>query len=93
MNRERCKELLPIFKAFAEGKTIQWNHKQAEITIWNDCVDPSIPFDIDYLEYRIKPEPREFWIQRDLAKEGVQDGLSFVPKNDWIHVREVIDES
>ena len=60
MNRERAKELLPIIQAFAEGKEIQ--SKWSSDTGWGDC-DKLITDDgVGYVrEYRIKPEPREFW--------------------------------
>lgn len=56
MTPERAKELLPIIQAYAEGKTIQW--KSSDGT-WRDDLgfDPSEAF-----EYRIKSEPREWWI-------------------------------
>lgn len=54
MNREQAKELLPIMKAFAEGKTILcrlWGSKcWAEVKL--------LSFSTDKLEYRIKPEPK-----------------------------------
>ena len=48
MTREEAKELLPIIKAFAEGKTIQFRERDIE--------EPS--FDGCFNEYRIKPEPK-----------------------------------
>lgn len=52
MNREQAKELLPIIKAFAEGKIILcrlWGSK-----CWAEV--KSLLFSTDKLEYRIKPE-------------------------------------
>ena len=54
MNRERCKELLPIIQAFAEGKTVQF--QQIGMTGWMDDGD-DVSFEISG-EYRIKPEAR-----------------------------------
>lgn len=48
MTREEAKELLPIIKAFSEGKTIQFRERDIE--------EPS--FDGCFNEYRIKPEPK-----------------------------------
>jgi hypothetical protein len=58
MDRNKAKELLPLIKAFSEGKTIQIRNNQG--THWVDVSNP------DWTEraywYRIKPVPREFWI-------------------------------
>lgn len=54
MNREQAKELLPIMKAFAEGKTILcrlWGSK-----CWAEV--KSLSLSTDKLEYRIKSEPK-----------------------------------
>ena len=53
MTREEAKELLPIIKAYAEGKTIQIFDDRNE---WNDLNKPT--FDGDPSSYRIKPEPK-----------------------------------
>ena len=55
MNRKEAKELMPIIKAFAEGKTIQSRCIKGDKSLWYDDEDPS--FDND-LEYRLKPEPK-----------------------------------
>ena len=53
MTRERAKELLPIIKAYAEGKTIQYLKKGE----WFDALfGPS--FSLPANTYRIKPEPK-----------------------------------
>lgn len=48
MTREEAKELLPIIKAFAEGKTIQFRGRDVEES----------SFDGSLNDYRIKPEPK-----------------------------------
>ena len=53
LTRERAKELLPIIKAYAEGKTIHMFDDENE---WNDLNKPT--FDGDPSSYRIKPEPK-----------------------------------
>ena len=57
MKRQQAKELLPIIKAFAEGKTIQ--HYTNLTLHWVD-IDPDEDVNFsDYpLNYRIKPEPK-----------------------------------
>ena len=52
MKSETAKELLPIIKAFSEGKQIQFFGG----TIWEDR--NSLSFDSDSSRYRIKPEPK-----------------------------------
>ena len=52
MTREEAKELLPIFKAFAEGKTIQTLNEGK----WCDLYNTDFKKSID--KYRIKPEPK-----------------------------------
>ena len=83
MNRERAKELLPIIRAFAEGKDIQ-----SRLYVdkgWADISEPSFP---DYLQYRIKPEPREFWLDPDDNEIWTQ---SAQPHAGAIKVREVLE--
>ena len=52
MTREEAKELLPILKAFAEGKAIEFRTIEGT---WEELPDPL--FQNPY-KYRIKPEPR-----------------------------------
>ena len=51
MTREAAKEMLPIIKAFAEGKTIQLFTNG----IWEGAENPSFE---ELSRYRIKPEPK-----------------------------------
>lgn len=55
MNREEAAKLLPIIKAFSEGKTLQSRCIKGDKSLWYDDDDPS--FD-DAFEYCIKPEPK-----------------------------------
>ena len=52
MTREKAKELLPILKAFAEGKAIEFRTIEGT---WEELPDPL--FQNPY-KYRIKPEPK-----------------------------------
>ena len=55
MTREEAKELLPIIKAFAEGKTIQYLINCR----WEDVDDDTKVYFTDPPScYRIKPEPK-----------------------------------
>lgn len=68
MNRDRAKKLLPIIQAFAEGKEIQFRLIDDDVNFREDWLDlPKderliVTFPADDYEYRIKPEPREFWV-------------------------------
>lgn len=54
MTIEQVKVLLPIIKAFCEGKTIQSRCIKGDTSLWWDDDNPT--FDVDDFEYRIKPE-------------------------------------
>lgn len=54
MTREEAKELLPIIKAFAEGKTLQY---YSEENGWIDWIN-FVNFNEPSSKYRIKPEPK-----------------------------------
>lgn len=53
MNRNQAKELLPIIKAFSEGKTIQVKQTNGEWVSFSH-----MSFDSEPKCYRIKPEPK-----------------------------------
>lgn len=56
MTREEAKKLLPIIKAFSEGKDIEMRSKNphAQLNGWAKMDE----FIFDNFEYRIKPEPK-----------------------------------
>lgn len=67
MNRERAKELLPILEAYANGEDIEFrgNYSLDPIGEWVSMPEDermSMQFPRDDYEYRIKPSPREWWI-------------------------------
>ena len=69
MTREEAKELLPVIKAFAEGKEIQYRNSFNE---WIDIKkNEGLSFIKTPLDYRIKPEPkyRPFKSQEECWKE------------------------
>lgn len=57
MNKDNAKDYLPLVQALADGKVIQvkcvngWEDVAAELSL---CFAPD--------QYRIKPEPREIWV-------------------------------
>lgn len=56
MTRDNAKALLPIIKAYSEGKIIQYRNKTFDIPVWTDVKICS--FSEDASEYRIKLGPR-----------------------------------
>ena len=56
ITREVAKELLPILKAFAEGKAIQ--DKIEGVTGWCDTDEINLEFEGQKILHRIKPEPK-----------------------------------
>ena len=63
MTPERAKELLPIIEAYANGAKIEERYRDS---VWRRF-DGLFVQDSDY-EFRIKPEPREFWVCWDGVK-------------------------
>ena len=70
MNKQKAKELLPIIKAFSEGKVIEFSRLNLED--WNVCENPEF---MDYNKYRIKPQPK-------LVPFTFEDNLLFRDK--WV---------
>ena len=58
MTREEVKELLPVIKALAEGKTIQ--DKIEGVTDWVDTDEINLEYEGQKIKYRIKPEPKKY---------------------------------
>ena len=101
MTRERAKELLPIIQAYAEGKKIQ----SLSSAGWEDINDPLFR---SHSEYRIKPEPREWYEivpkggtmrtagarpNKTVAEALMQLHDFILPENyEIVQVREAIDE-
>ena len=77
MNASNAKDYLPLVQALAEGKVIQL--KQA-FEKWFDVDE--VFFNADISSYRIKPEPREVWINR--FPDG-HDGLTWYETEEAAH--------
>ena len=69
MTREEVKELLPVIKALAEGKTIQ--DKIEGVTDWVDTDEINLEYNGQRLKHRIKPESeyRPFKTQEECWNE------------------------
>lgn len=58
MTREEAKEILPLIKAFSEGKKILVKDKRLSDGEYNWSEVDDCSFNIKQFEYRIKPEPK-----------------------------------
>ena len=85
MDRERAKELLPIIQAFAEGKSIEG--RPCPNSEWGPVTTSHF---MDGWEFRIKPEPRVFWLDiHDL--EVLEQETNPAPSSGaWIKVMEIL---
>ena len=91
MNKEQTREARDIMDAFMNGETVQYKKATGG---WRGATNPTWNF-VNY-EYRIKPKPREFWIELNAEGEttGKLAGFKFI-SNPWykiIKVREVLDD-
>ncbi len=62
MNREQAKELLPIIKAYADGKEIEIRSDNE----WRVLADPN--FGGNTKSYRVKLEPRVIFVDNETNK-------------------------
>ena len=96
MTREEAKELLPIIKAFAEGKDIQIRNITDDG--WDDINDDRMSFCAKAEAYRIKPEPkcRPFKTQEECWNEMLKHQpfgwLKSIKKQEKVHIGRVEDE-
>lgn len=95
MNRKEAAELLPIIKAFSEGKTIQVKQTTGEWVSFSHI--SHISFDSEPKDYRIKPEPkyRPFKDKEECWKEMLQHSpLGWVKfQGDWLLIVHIDDKS
>lgn len=78
--REEAKHLSDVLKAYSEGKQIQWRNRITDE--WIDCSDTPA-FNIEYLMYRIKPEPkyRPYANTEEFLNAQKEHGLYLISKN------------
>jgi hypothetical protein len=96
MDRERAKELLPEFTAFANGEEIQYRSKGLNIAWVSLTSIDDEPMWSDTCEYRVEPKPREWFAKPDSDRD--EDAGRLHKQNDdcaefgCIKVREVLEE-
>ena len=100
MTRENAAAFLPLVQALAEGKTIEY--RESKHYKWESQKELALIGEPSC--YRIKPEPREFWIKKpetgDLDNCGSYQGAYVYPKQatafvdeiEIIRVREILDD-
>jgi hypothetical protein len=63
MNKDNAKDYLPLVQALADGKMIQVNLLfPSNEEKWRDSSD--VEFCYPQVAYRIKPEPKEIWVNQ-----------------------------
>lgn len=90
MNREEARQLLPIIRAFAKGKTVQC--QPSLIAPWDDLGD-AVNFLYGPNCYRIKPEPKlRPWTSNEMprvlvvrCKAGPGRPVSLIVDGEWEH--------
>lgn len=93
MNAQNAKDYLPLVQALTEGKTIQWDRSFNEPNKWVDMIN--IDFSESIEHYRIKPDPRRWWLTRHRSTEigwqiwGMIPGVS-TAEYDIVEVVEVV---
>ncbi len=93
MTREQAKHLIPLMEAHARGEAIQaLDHGE-----WVDTEDPQFGL-FEHQYFRIKPTPREWWINTYEGNAGAMYPTKEIAKakkgsaaSETIHVREVLD--
>lgn len=62
MNKDNAKDYLPLVQALSEGGVIQYKYQKSDKSYaWMD-LESSVDFCMPAEFYRIKPEPREIWV-------------------------------
>lgn len=83
-------EIIEVVKGYLDGKQIQVRPAHILTSPWDD-VSGEPAWDFWSNDYRVKPEPRQWWIFQE-REGGSIVGLNYKPANpNWIHVREVLD--
>jgi NDP-sugar pyrophosphorylase family protein len=94
MTRDEAREFAKVVQAYADGKQVQAHLKEGR---WIDLDDPEF-FSQPKGYYRIKPEPREYWLRAlpdgriavFTEKDQAEIEASFWQHSKVIHVREVM---
>ena len=55
-------EMIDVLRAAQDGMTIQYRNKLSAGSWWEAEDSLGLSFDFSGIDYRVKPEPREFWL-------------------------------
>ena len=88
MTKEETKKAIEVMQAYVDGKEIECRCKDRGEQ-WVYTVHPS--WDWVALEYRVKPQPREWltWIKDGQLKGGAS--CDYIPGGEPVRVREVLE--
>ena len=99
MNKEDTIAAIKVMQASLDGSEIEWRGKNEKVD-WRKTYSSGPSWDWCGVEYRIKPEPREWLLAKDGVKYSVTEGgrvpgsVVKVPGKPFdaeiIHVREVL---
>jgi len=88
MTREEAKAAAEVMLAYANGQEIELRRTMPSASEWEHHKAPC--FDWNLFEYRVKPKPREWWIQIDECDRVVGQEHS-LDINRRVKVREVLE--
>jgi len=96
MNREDTRKAIDVMAAWLDGQEVEFRDTQHPFDSPLGCWQgPPGIWNFARYEYRIKPEPREFWLathgQYFLTAGEKASGKWPETDDRWIHVREVIE--
>ena len=93
MNKEEAQKAIEVLQAFIDGRTIEFKENVGGDQ-WKTAI--ACVFNFALNNYRVKPEPREFWFVKNANfKNGRFQITTTEPSANWeevIKVREVLDE-
>ena len=62
-------EMIAVLQAAKEGKQIQWRTRGCPAADWDDFNDFSA-MNFGVFDFRVKPEPRHFWVNEHQDAQG-----------------------
>jgi hypothetical protein len=80
MTRDEAREFAKVVQAYADGKSVEYTNKNTEGWVSLCTADRHYWFDTEMFDYRIKPEPREWWVMLDCDMDD--DGLKYQTEAD-----------
>jgi hypothetical protein len=90
MTPEQLRNAAAVMLAAAEGKPLE--SRPYGTKEWSTVTTPA--WNWNSVEYRIKPEPREWWLVNSVAFGVLEDAICYqaqrTPNTEIIHVREVL---